>query len=101
MRIEPTNIQVIGNELAILWNDGGETFLTLELVRRSCPCAVCGGEPDVMGHVIRPEVTYTANSFEMKSHQLVGGYAFQPAWADGHGTGLYSFAYLRLLGKRA
>ena len=100
MRIAPVNIQVIGNDLAIAWNDGGETYLSLELLRRACPCAACGGEPDVMGNVLRPEVTYTSKSFEMKSHQLIGGYAFQPAWADGHGSGLYSFDYLRVLGAR-
>ena len=100
MRIAPTNIQVIGNEIAIVWNDGGETYLPLELLRRGCPCAACGGEPDVMGNVVRPEVTYTSQSFEIKSHHLVGGYAFQPTWADGHSSGLYSFDYLRLLGAR-
>jgi len=26
---------------------------------------------------------------------LVGGYAFQPTWGDGHNTGLYSYDYLR------
>ena len=98
MRLAPINIQVIGNEIAIAWNDGGETFLGLELLRRACPCAACGGEPDVMGNVIRPEVTYTDKSFSLQSHQLIGGYAFQPTWADGHGSGLYSFDYLRHLG---
>jgi len=26
---------------------------------------------------------------------IVGGYAVQPVWADGHGTGLYSFEYVK------
>ena len=29
------------------------------------------------------------------SWNLVGGYAFQPTWGDGHNTGLYPFEYLR------
>ena len=49
MRLEPTNIQQIGDELAISWNDGTESFFKLEMLRRACPCAGCGGEPDVLG----------------------------------------------------
>ena len=97
-RLLPTSIQHIGDELAISWSDGAETFLRLADLRRACPCAACGGEPDVMGNIDRPDVTYTPQSFELRGYQLVGGYAVQPAWADGHGTGLYSFAYLRRLG---
>ena len=58
MRLEPSNIQQIGDELAIAWNDGTESFLKLELLRRACPCAACGGEPDVLGQVVRPHVSY-------------------------------------------
>lgn len=96
-RLVPTNVQQIGAELAIAWNDGVESYLPLELLRRSCPCAGCGGEPDVLGNILRPEVTYTPESFELRSCQIVGGYALQPTWADGHGTGLYTFPYLRRL----
>jgi DUF971 family protein len=97
MRLEPANIQQIGDELAIQWNDGAESFLNLEFLRRACPCAACGGEPDVLGNISRPNVTYSDDSFELKSFALVGGYALQPQWADGHNTGIYSFQYLRRL----
>jgi DUF971 family protein len=99
MRLEPTNIQQIGNELGIVWNDGTESFLKLENLRRACPCAACGGEPDVLGNTSRPHVTYSAKSFELSGFDLVGGYALQPRWADGHSTGIYSFTYLRRLGQ--
>jgi DUF971 family protein len=97
MRIEPTNIQQIGDELAIAWNDGTESFLKLELLRRACPCAACGGEPDVLGNVSRPHVDYTDKSFQLTGFEMVGGYALQPRWADGHSSGIYSFTYLRRL----
>ncbi len=97
MRIEPADIQLIGNELGIRWNDGAESYLLLDLLRRSCPCASCGGEPDVLGNLVRPNVKYTAASFELRGWQLVGGYALQPQWADGHNTGIYSYQYLRRL----
>ncbi len=97
MRIEPRNIQLIGTELGIQWNDGTESYLSLDLLRRACPCASCGGEPDVMGNLVRPQVRYAADSFELRGWQLVGGYALQPQWADGHNTGIYSYQYLRRL----
>jgi DUF971 family protein len=61
----PTAIQKIRNELAIAWNDGRELFLPLEFLRRHCPCAACGGEPDVLGKVDLPSVTYNDRSFDL------------------------------------
>lgn len=97
MRLHPINIQPVGGELAIAWSDGTESFLEFERLRRACPCAACGGEPDVLGRVHRPSVSYIPASFELRTWAVVGGYALQLAWADGHGTGLYSFDYLRRL----
>ena len=97
MRLEPTNIQQIGSELAIRWNDETESYFDLQLLRRACPCAACGGEPDVLGNVSRPDVEHSGDSFRLASFNLVGGYAVQPRWGDGHETGIYSFQYLRRL----
>jgi DUF971 family protein len=97
----PKRAEVIGNELAIAWSDGAESFIALETLRRNCPCAACGGEPDVMGNVQRPHVSYGPQSFELRDFKLVGGYALQPTWGDGHNTGLYPFRMLRALGDHA
>ena len=95
-------LQKIGSELAIAWADGQETFIDLERLRRACPCAACGGEPDVMGQVIRPTVSYEhAGSFDLAAWDIVGGYGWQPRWGDGHRTGIYTFPYLRKLGENA
>jgi DUF971 family protein len=99
MRLEPANVQQIGNELAIQWNDGIESYLGLQFLRRACPCAACGGEPDVLGNIMRPNVSYSDNSFDLAGFEVVGGYALQPRWADGHSTGIYSFQYLRRLAQ--
>lgn len=74
-----------------------ESYFPLEILRRACPCAGCGGEPDVLGRVVRPDVQYSAESFVLASFEFVGGYALQPAWGDGHRTGIYSWNYLRRL----
>jgi DUF971 family protein len=99
MRLEPINVQQIANELAIQWNEGAESYLDLQLLRRACPCALCGGEPDVLGNIMRPSVSYSDNSFDLVGFEIVGGYAIQPRWADGHQTGIYSFQYLRRLSQ--
>jgi DUF971 family protein len=98
MRLDLNNVHLIGDELAMRWSDGAESYLSLERLRRACPCALCGGEPDVLGNISRPGVTYTSSSFELVGWQMIGGYALQPRWGDGHSTGLYSFQYLRRLG---
>ena len=97
--LQPSSIQKIGTDLAIAWNDGNETYLSLESVRRHCPCATCGGEPDVMGNIERPKVTYSSGSFDLASWQTIGGYAIQPRWNDGHSTGIYSYKYLLRLAE--
>ena len=95
--LQPATIQKIGSELAIAWSDGVETYLPQEFLRRHCPCAACGGEPDVMGQVVRPSVSYSDKSFDLAGWHGIGGYAIQPKWADGHSTGIYSYKYLRRL----
>jgi len=95
----PTRVEQIGNELAVIWSDGKESYIPLEKLRRACPCASCGGEPDVMGHVHRPKVSYGPRSFELRAFHFVGGYALQPTWNDGHDSGLYTFRQLRALGE--
>lgn len=96
--MRPIDLQPIGNELAVKWDDGAESFIPLETLRRACPCAGCKGEMDVMGNLYRgPEKSLTPRSFELVRIGQVGGYAIQPHWADGHSTGLFSFDYLRSL----
>src|SRR5262245_29134158 len=98
--MRPIDLQQIGTELAIRWDDQSETFVALEKLRRACPCVECKGEKDVMGNLyIGPPKACQANSFELKGIGFVGGYAIQPQWADGHATGLYSFDMLKQLGS--
>ena len=94
--MRPADIQQIGDELAIKWDDGSESFVKLEKLRRYCPCAGCKGERDIMGKLYKgPERQLSPKSFQLARISQVGGYAVQPVWADGHSTGLFSFDYLR------
>ncbi len=95
----PENLQVIGGELALRWPGGEESYLSLETVRRHCPCAACCGEPGLTRPIPGVEMKLSQESFRLKGMQRVGGYAIQPTWEDGHGTGIYSWEYLRKIAK--
>lgn len=95
--IELKTVATVGDELALAWGDGKESYLGFEALRRACPCANCQGEPDALGRVVRPQVTYRPRAFELMSWEVVGGYALQLRWGDGHATGIYTFGYLREL----
>jgi DUF971 family protein len=98
----PTNVVAVGNELAIVWDDGREDYLPLEKLRRACPCAMCKGESDLLGNVYRgPNRPLTERSFQLVSHHTVGAYALQIVWADGHNDGIYSYETLRRLGTES
>jgi len=96
MALVPKTLQVLGEELAIVWSDGTESYLPLTTVRRLCPCAGCAGERDLLGRLARPpEKPLTTESFRVVSTSPVGGYAVQIFWADGHSDGLFPYAKLR------
>jgi DUF971 family protein len=96
--VKPVDLQTIGDELAVKWDDGAEGFVPLEKLRRACPCAACKGEKDSMGNIHRgPDRPLTPEAFRLLRIVSVGGYAVQPVWGDGHNTGIYPFDYLRRL----
>lgn len=93
--VKPVDIQPIGDELAIRWDDGSESFVRLETLRRACPCAGCKGEIDILGNLYKnPDQPLTASAVHLRRIAPVGGYAIQPVWEDGHSSGIFSFDYL-------
>jgi DUF971 family protein len=97
MQVSLEDMAVIGGELALRWSDGIETYLGLELLRRRCPCAECAGEKDLLGNVFKGDRRLGPQSFQLKRCTVVGSYGIQPEWMDGHGSGIYTFSYLRSL----
>ena len=94
--MSPLDVQNIGEELAIKWDDGTETYIPLVKLRRHCPCAACKGEVDIMGRVYNgQDRLLPPEAFRLARVVNVGGYALQPIWGDGHNTGLFPYDYLR------
>ena len=96
--MRPVDLQQIGEELAVKWDDGSEGFVQLENLRRACPCAGCKGEVDIMGNLHKgPDIKLAPASFQLRKVDWVGTYGVQPVWADGHSSGIFSFDLLRKL----
>lgn len=80
-------------ETTFTWADGHASVLPHRLLRGFCPCAGCQGHE---GDVRFVEPSGDA-ALELDGIEPVGSYALRLVWFDGHGSGLYSFAYLRSL----
>lgn len=93
--LEPREIcQETKTILRISWGDGRTCNYAAAELRRACPCAQCvnewTGERTLKPESIQDEI-------EIKDVSLVGRYALNFEWSDGHQTGIYSFQYLREL----
>jgi DUF971 family protein len=94
----PTNIQLIGREVAIVWNDGAETYHDFEKLRAASPSAETQGERDILGNKYGGDDVKRFPGVEVTGWERVGNYAIRFDFSDGHRTGLYAYDYLRRLG---
>ena len=85
------------HELIIQWVDDHASSFPLDALREACPCAVCRGGHEFMGPEYDPNLIELkpARSYQATDIQLVGNYAVQITWQDGHSSGLYTWEYLR------
>ena len=81
------------NLLRILWDDDALSGYPFEYLRGWCPCAACQGH-GAERHFIK------VDNPRLTGVSMVGNYALNPRWADGHETGIYTFEYLRELSEQ-
>ncbi len=81
-------------QLELTWPDGHVTRYDFLTLRWLCPCAYCRGEAGIPGW-LDSNPTLSPAQTELTDLALVGSYALQPTWADGHHTGFYTFHRLR------
>lgn len=80
--------------MEVVFADGKAFRLSYEFLRVHSPSA------EVRGHGPGQEVLQVGKrSVEIRSLDPVGSYAVQPAFSDGHATGIYSWEYLYHLGE--
>lgn len=82
------------SRLEIDWADGHHTVYTFTELRWLCSCAFCRGEAGTPGWLDSKPVL-TPQQTQLVNVQLVGQYAIEPMWADGHQHGYYTFTSLR------
>jgi len=95
----PANIQLIGQEIAIVWGDGTETYYPMEALRAASPSAANIGERDILGNQYGGDGPKKFPGVTVTGWELVGNYAVRFDFSDGHRTGLYSFDYLLELAR--
>lgn len=93
----PRDIQLIGNEVAILWDDGSESYFPMEFLRAQSPSAANKGEPDIFGRIHGADPRTEFPGVRVDSFDWVGTYAIRFNFSDGHNTGLFSYQYLARL----
>lgn len=95
----PTNIEVDikQSEVRITWTDGYLSTYPLEYLRKICPCAVCNEQRnnDDPLRVLKPDQMASGKLDPDHPVEMVGNYALQFFWDDGHRTGIYTFEFLR------
>jgi len=96
--LRPHDVQLVGTEIAIRWNDGMETYIAVDKLRAHSPSAEVKGEQDIFGNQYGGEAPKNHAGVEVLGWEQVGNYAIRFDFSDGHRTGLYSYPLLRELG---
>ena len=86
-------------QLEIDWADGLKSVFSISMLRTMCPCAQCKtvreGEAGPKKSLLRMLPGNWSEQIFAASAELVGNYALRIDWSDNHGSGIYSFHYLR------
>jgi DUF971 family protein len=96
--LTPTKLQLKRDEkLTIQWSDGETSELPIRDLRRACPCASCKELRQQQAKTRLVVMKATDGPVAVADAKLVGNYAINLTWTDGHASGIYSFEYLRSL----
>jgi DUF971 family protein len=103
-RKKASNVRIhvsTGAGVDITWADGHQSHYDFAYLREECPCATCNDErgkkqafaaaapaPSAVLPMFKPKP-------RAKSAAVMGNYAVQIGFSDGHSTGIYSYDHLR------
>ena len=95
----PTRLDLKKTEkLEIDWADGEKSVYPISFLRARCPCAACKDEREQERKnksLLRVLSGDHSKPLTAVGAELVGNYAIRIDWSDSHGSGIYSFQYLR------
>jgi DUF971 family protein len=103
-RKKASNVKIhvsTGAGVDITWADGHQSHYDFAYLREKCPCATCNDE---RGKKQAFAAVASSSSAVLpmfkpkpraKSAAVMGNYAVQISFSDGHSTGIYSYDHLR------
>ena len=97
--MQPSDIQMIGDEIAIKWSDDTEDYFPMERLRAYSPSAENMGEQDLLGNTYGGDHRKSFPGVRVTGWQQVGGYALAFTFSDGHRTGIFSYGYLKEISR--
>ncbi|NOX59269.1 MAG: DUF971 domain-containing protein [Planctomycetes bacterium] len=87
--------------LTVTWKDNHVTVLDAPTLRKACPCATCNEsrrkESENLFNILSSDPGQGPPRITGAS--LIGNYAIQLTWDDGHSAGIFDFKFLRALDK--
>lgn len=103
----PVNLEKADAQtLRITWDDGNESFYPLIFLRKQCPCATCQESKTKAQaptanplRILQPHEIVSAQ-LDLLEAEVVGRYALNFHWSDGHCEGIYTFEFLRELAEQ-
>ena len=87
-------VQIQAQRLVVDWMDGTRSEFSLDALRRQCPCATCRIERSQPHNPLKI-LKADPGTVRVTHAKLIGSYAIQFTWSDGHDTGIFDFRYLR------
>lgn len=99
VNLQPVNVQIIGEEIAIKWSDDSEDYYPMERLRALSPSAENMGEQDLLGNTYGGDDRKRFPGVKVNGWQQVGGYALLFSFSDGHKTGIFSYQYLKEISR--
>ncbi|MFQ5414973.1 MAG: gamma-butyrobetaine hydroxylase-like domain-containing protein [Phycisphaerae bacterium] len=94
-------VKIAEQRLIVDWKDGRHTDLTFAILRKHCPCATCRAEREQHDDNPLQILKTDPTGLKVINAELVGTYAIQFHWSDGHNTGIFDFRFLRALADQA
>jgi len=103
-RKKASNVKIhvsTGAGVDITWTDGHQSHYDFAYLREECPCATCNDERGKKQAfaAVAPSSSAVLPMFKPKpraqSATVMGNYAVQIRFSDGHSTGIYSYDQLR------
>ncbi len=93
-------VKIAEQKLIVDWKDGKRSEYSLSELRRVCPCATCRTDREHQDKNPLRILRSDPSDLRVVHAQLVGTYAIQFDWSDGHNTGIFDFRFLRSLGVK-